>query len=212
MSASPTRDGTRSFIASASSTPVRRGLYFEQQARDDVLCVVHALNNLFGGPVVSVHDITKRYKTRDRRGEPTKEQACEQTARGGLMCSNAIVRAILEDVQEREVTGRYPTLGAASHPEVDSWEEIEAVEWRDLKTQETLSLLDYVRDSKHDVIGVYGNRTHNNVGHAACMVVTTRHGIWLKDSLDKSIQLVQDTTPIQTFVPYVLLRRRCPRY
>lgn len=187
---------------SVSPTPTRGDLYFEQQTRDDVLCVVHALNNLFGGPVVSVKDIVN-YQTKNRQGKLTGTPACEVTSRGSLICSNQIVRRILEDVQHREHSTRYPLT--ASHPEVDSWENIEAVEWRYLH-KNNVTLLEYVRDRQFEIIGVYGDLKHSDVGHATCIVVTT-DGIWLKDSLTKSIQKVNTAKSIKNFLPYVILRR-----
>lgn len=177
-------------------------MYFSHQPLDDTFCVIHALNNLFGGPVVSYESIFQ-YKIRKIKTDG-EYPACSR-GNSGLWCQNEIVDKILRKIQWKV---RHCMDIAARHPKIqnqNSWKFIEAVNWGDVK-KDYGSLEDYLAQSKGDVIGVYGNLKGGPVDHAVCVIVT-KYKTMMVNSLKEGPTEMR-TRHYKKFQPFVVLRKK----
>jgi hypothetical protein len=151
--------------------------YFAMQKMTDVNCVVLAINNLFGEPVVSRHTLLlMKGKNRKNRNQ----YICQEAPRG-LICQNKIIEHILKLINTEKLIVSIPTKFF--------FKGTSAVTWYDLRIQENKNADQFdtffKKFHKH-IIGIYGNKEYSpGIGHAVCVRRSSNgRNLWLLDSLN----------------------------
>jgi hypothetical protein len=171
--------------------------YFATQEITDVNCVVLAINNLFGEPIITRNSLLgMKGKNRKNRNQ----NICEEHGRG-LVCQNKIIEHILKLIQTEKLR--------VSKPIQTFFQNTTAVTWYDLRKQTLNNDFDifFKKFHKH-IIGIYGNRSFTaGIGHAVCVRRSVNgRNLWLLDSLNKERKRVSltylpvDTHKLQPFV------------
>ncbi len=176
--------------------------YFAKQAITDTDCVANAINNLFGGPIVS-RDSLLKMKRKNKKNIIIN--ICREQARGGLFCENNIIEHILKLINNDKLKVPKKIKGF--------FEDTTAVTWYDLSRETKIKSDEFdtfFKDFHQHIIGIYGNKQiTQGINHAVCVRRSTNgRYLWMLDSLDderKRVSLQRLPVNFHKIQPFVVI-------